>query len=172
VTVLGLDLSLSRSAAVVMPVPGFERVHAWVAETDYRGQVLLHRMAKWIDLVAEESGATSAFFEQHVIMRGAVLQAHALERIELVGALKLTLARRGIPVIAVVASSARKLLFGKLPRMKRPEIKKFVRHELRRMGAPETILAGEDEADAFVIANAGRHALGLPCFSVDGDSPR
>ena len=75
----------------------------------------------------------------------------------------MVLRRWGVAVIPIVASSARKLLFGPQRRMSTREWKLFIHASFREMGAPGTW--GEDERDAFCVANAGRHLLGAPCLA-------
>jgi hypothetical protein len=103
--------------------------------------------------------------EQHAF--GMSRGAYALERAELVGALKVMVYRRwGVEVLPVVASSARKLIFGPTKKTQtggKNGWKRFIEARFVDMGAPT--LWGEDERDAIVIGNALLHHMGRPCLA-------
>jgi hypothetical protein len=168
--ILGLDLSLKRSAFCRIPStwnPGeWNSVHTGVIPGEGVGIQRISTIVEVLYQVARKVAfgdmTGHVFVEQHAFaMAGG---AFALERAELVGAMKLKFYQSlDLVAVPVVASSARKTLFGKLPRMKRAEWKKFVVHELQKMGAPWD---DDDTCDAFVIANHGRGEVGLPVLSV------
>jgi hypothetical protein len=166
---MGLDLSLRRTAIAVVRSGRrksnlFDNAHVVVIEGGER--IGTPRIAYIVGEIRKEVVAevvTDAFVEQHAFSMGK--GSYALERAELVGAVKyMLLTDFGIEAVPVVASSARKLLFGKLPRMASKEIKRFVVNEFRKMGAPESWK--DDECDAMAIVNYGRGELGLPVWSV------
>jgi hypothetical protein len=168
-SVLGLDLSLRRTAAVCIPANwDHEWSRVWwhvpdSGETPHNPREAIVRMLKIASAVcffAQTQEAEHIFVEGHAFSMGG--GAYALERAELVGVVKAALFGDGHTVTPIVASSARKLLFGKLP-AKGAKVAAFTR--LRAMGCP--FAWKDDEADAFVIANAGRHALGLPCLAAE-----
>ena len=158
--VMGLDLSLRGSAMVVLEsdwTPGtWKRTRA---ERFTMAGLLAgdERVAAIVEGIHNNIGEVGhAFVEQHAFSAG--LLSHAMARAELVGAVKRELFRQyRITVVPVVASSARKTLFGKQPRMSRKEWKRFIWAQLDEMGAP---FEDEDTRDAFVIANAGWMQLG------------
>lgn len=77
---------------------------------------------------------------------------------ELAGVVKdRLLSELDVAVEAVPPLKARKLFLGRCPKGS----KKLVSQALERTGAP---FANEDECDAFVVANWGRHARGLPAM--------
>lgn len=162
---MGLDLSLRGAALVVLG-------RRWVP--GYWGHVLWERFTEAGELEGDERVAAivggvlghmtdvrDVFVEEHAFAMSAM--KHAFARAELVGAVKRAVyEHHGIRVVPVVASSARKLLFGKLPKMNREEIKATIRSGMEMMGSP---LPDEDTRDAFIIANAGRYKLGLSCLA-------
>jgi hypothetical protein len=167
---LGLDLSLRRSAFCFIPstwVPGnWRSLYTSPVEVDATGIKRICAIVEVISRVASE--IQQGELVKHVYVEqyawSASGNAGQAEIKELGGALKMRLYQHcDLEVVPVNASSARKTLFGKLPRMKRPEWKKFVVHELQKMGAPWD---DDDTCDAFVIANHGRGELGLPVLSV------
>lgn len=165
--VLGLDLSLRRTAAIVIP---YEWDFEWRSlkvcivggdcADDLRDQHA--RVEGIVDTLldfATRHRATHAFFEQHSFSKG--LMAYAMARAELVGVVKWELERHcRMLAVPVVASSARKLLFGKLPAK---DAKKHAVARVTAMGCPLTWK--DDEVDATVVANFGRHLLGLPALA-------
>jgi hypothetical protein len=82
-------------------------------------------------------------------------QAHTIA--EVAGVVRLELVRAGIEIRTVPASSARKLLLGKVPRS---DQKAAVYATLRSAGAP---IETYDEGDALACANYG--LCELKCFS-------
>lgn len=166
--VLGLDLSLRGAGAVVLPGhwdprnpwAGVELVRfteAGKLQGSERIQAIVHEI--WH--LAVRTGVTRSFVEEHSFSKG--LMQHAFARAELVGAVKHFL-RQSLEIETVphVASSARKLLFGPQPRRNSKEWKAFIAERLGALGAP---FPDEDTRDAFLIANAGRYTLGMPCLA-------
>jgi hypothetical protein len=168
---IGLDLSLRRSAFCVIPStwsPGdWERLHTGVVQPEGDGilriAAIIESFSMVVDGVYRGELVKHVFIEQYAwSAMGSSSKQH--EIMEMGGALKLRLYQKfGLFTTSFNASSARKTLFGKLPRMKRAEWKKFVVHQLQKMGAPWD---DDDTCDAFVIANHGRGELGLPVLSV------
>jgi hypothetical protein len=165
--VLGLDLSLTGSAAVVLP-KGWNPSAPWTAisfqrfgeQGALRGQERTSAIVHAVWKLAVREGVTKAFVEQYAFSFAPNAITHVAE---LVGAIKETLhTSLKIETVPIVASSARKLLFGKLPRMSRKETKALIKSEFEKLGAP---FPDEDTRDAFIVCNAARHTLGLPCLA-------
>lgn len=167
--VMGLDLSLTASAAVVIP-------HNWELGdwdsliTHVVGCSLLQEASpaeklSRIDSIsfeliqlARETRVTDIFVEQYAFSQ-MLTRAHALG--ELGGVVKLDLKRQlGIVAQPVVASQARKFLCGKVPRK---DGKKYVEAQLKLMGAK---FKSHDEGDAFTCANFGLSEIGLSALTV------
>jgi hypothetical protein len=172
VVVAGFDLSLTGPALVVLG-PGWSPVspmrgldaHDLSMGKEARLSARIRGIVKHALLALsphwdQESNDVRVFVEQHAF---ASMGSYALERAELVGALEYALREEfGLSTGRVVASSARKLVFGKMPRMRTKEWKKYIELELPKMGVE---IDDEDQRDAFVVANAGRYELGLPCLA-------
>ena len=164
-----MDLSLTGSAIVLLPAdwsPGDWRGIGWerfAEEGKLRGQARPSAIAKAVvSFVRKVEGEEppTVFVEQHSF--GAKSNS-VFDRAELVGAVKHELYTRfGIGVVPIVASHARKVLLGKLPRMTSKEVKAVIKIDLAKMGCE---LPDEDSRDAFICANAGRHELGLTCLA-------
>lgn len=160
IEIIGMDLSLRRSALVGLRDSSLEDARVVVIEPEG-----LDGVARIVEIVRQVKEFVSyspsenvhAYVEQHAFHMAT--GSYALERAELVGAVKVALATRGIAVCPVVASSARKLFFGKLPRMKREVYKKFLVHEFGKLGLGERF-PKDDECDAALIANWGHHDQG------------
>jgi Holliday junction resolvasome RuvABC endonuclease subunit len=163
---MGLDVSLRGTGWCVLPKewqPG-----SWwsvksgrlTEEGALEGMPRVEAAVKAVTERVVVYGVSAVFVEQYAFS----FSTNGITRVaELLGALRYELWKLdGIEVVPVVASSARKTLFGKLPRMVRKEIKQHVEHELGKMGAPKEW--SEDERDAFCIANHGRLVLTLPCL--------
>ena len=166
--IMGLDLSLTGSAACVLGA-------GWRPEDPWRG-IVLHRFGEEGKLegqarqtaivlgvwrIAVREGVSKAAVEEHAFSKGLMQRAFA--RAELVGAVKESLASIPLATVPIVASGARKLLFGAQHRMSTKEWKAFIGARFGEMGAPGMT---EDERDAIVIANAMRYRLGLPFLGV------
>lgn len=166
VAVMGIDLSFKNTAVVVLPAgwsPG-----DWCAVRSVRlseegklaGQERVEAIVARIYERIEVYGVERVFIENYAFS----FSANSITGIaEVVGALRhmVWCGRRQL-VVPIVASSARKTLLGRLPKMSRKEIKKHIEIELGKMGAS---FEDEDTRDAFVVANRGRHDLGLACLA-------
>jgi hypothetical protein len=166
--VMGLDMSLRGTGICILPGDWNPR-RAWqsiaLAQLGEIGKQLgiqrRSNIAHEVWRLAVREGVTHAFVEQHAFSAG--LMKHAMERAELVGAMKEVLWHSlQIEALPIVASSARKLLFGSLPRMDRKAGKAYIKQALESMGGS---FGDEDTRDAFIVANAGRAELGLPCLA-------
>lgn len=150
--VLGLDLSLTASAVVAVPLDwdgDFRRVQTLVVgerlhrdSTDAVRAMRTDMIASRVLAFAQSVGATSAWVEGYAYSQNVA--AHSLA--ELGGVVRLALVRAGIELHTVTASSARKLLLGKLPRGKQKEA---VQGALKAAGAPASW--SPDEFDAFAV---------------------
>jgi hypothetical protein len=176
-SVFGLDLSLRAPAWVFLP-PNWNPRDPWRGVTSQvvqmkkadedAGAKRLDRIVRTLEDFIETRWPVWAFnpprvfVEQHAF--GMATGAYALERAELVGAVKVMVMQRwSVETIPIVASGARKLLFGPQKRMTSKEWKQFIAARFAEMNdAPAW---GEDERDAFVIANSARHLLGRPCLA-------
>ena len=167
--VLGIDPSLRGAALVVMrrgwdPRDPWRRLwwHRFDAEGKLAGQERIVAIAIGIWKTAVREGVEHAFIEQHSF--SAALGAYALERAELVGAIRRELwSIDRMEAEPVVASGARRLLFGRQSRMSSKEWKRFIGERFAEMGAPDMT---EDERDAMVVANGGRYARRLSFMGV------
>lgn len=165
--VVGLDLSLRSTGACFVPA-GWEgdtracAVGGWGRESDGTARDKARRMS-------EISAGVLAFVAQHVSPGGTVWaeeyafakggQAHAAALRELGGAVKVKLYEElDVEVIPVVASQARKMLLGKLPRK---DVKEYVLRNLERLRG-EMPYWTDDQKDALVVANYGVGLLNLP----------
>jgi Holliday junction resolvasome RuvABC endonuclease subunit len=172
-TVLGLDLSLRGAGLVAVPVDwggNWTRIdRATVGHPLHRDASDADRIGRLVRL----SGEIVAFAERYGCMTAAVEQysftsrhAHAHSLGELGGVVKVLLTSRvGIPVESVPAASARKLLLGRVPRK---DVKAHTRAALTRMGLPAAW--GDDEADAFVVANWVLAGLGGSALAVPSEA--
>lgn len=173
--VLGIDPSLTRSAAVIIP-PDWE-LGDWKAlrftsygeePPDRKGLDVLsyereriERMRRTADVLVEFASKTPGrlrgFVEGYGYNMGGA-GAHSLA--EFGGILRSRfLSRLGLALEPVAEASARKLLLGKLP----PKDRKLaVQLALGKVGAP----FNSDECDAFAIAGYGLSELGLTALSL------
>lgn len=163
--ILGLDLSPTASAAVVVPL---DWAGDWcciarltVGEslprnaTDTARAKRCESIAMKLVDFATSHGVTQAWIEGYAFRRAD--QAHTIA--EVGGVVRVELVRAGIEVRSVPASSARKLLLGKVPKS---DPKAAVYAALRAAGAPiETF----DEGDALCVANFGLSDAGCFCFA-------
>jgi Holliday junction resolvasome RuvABC endonuclease subunit len=171
--VLGLDLSVRRSGAVVVP-EGWKlgeweslRVIATGADLEQLATPLekarrRRNIAEELVIFARTHGVSHVFVEEYAF---GVHQNRAHELAELGGVVKDYFLGMDLAVRPIVASSARKLLFGTVPRQPKGQMKKYLMARWAEMGAP---FHGDDEGDAFAVANAGLDALGLECLSSPG----
>lgn len=169
--VMGLDLSLTASAAVVIPhkwkLGDWKRLKTHVVGSNLLQEASQNDKLARLDLISLElvyfaraNKVTHICVEQYAFSQ-KLTRAHALG--ELGGVVKLDLKRElGIVAEPVVASSARKFLCGKLPQK---DVKAFVIAQLKMMGAN---FKTDDEADAFVVANWCLSETGQVALSVGG----
>ena len=165
--VMGLDLSLRGSAAVVLP-KGWNPAKPWEGISFERfgepgkleGEERVDAIVERVAFLMAAHDVDRVFIEQYAFS----FSANAITAIaELVGVVKHYVWTHHLTtVVPIVASSARKTFFGPLPRMSRKEVKAFIGFELDKLGAP---FANEDTRDAFLVGNAGRHKLGLVCLA-------
>ncbi len=166
--IMGLDLSLTSSAAVVIPndwkgfafksLPTVTEGEKLTREaTEEQRLERLYNINYAITHFVRIHCVTHVFVEQYAFRQGAS-QAHAIG--ELGGLVKSTLYNMRLPIRTVVASQARKFMFGKIPAK---DAKMYVQQRLVQMGA---IFTTEDEGDALVVANYGRSELDLPALSM------
>jgi Holliday junction resolvasome RuvABC endonuclease subunit len=165
-TLLGLDLSLTASAVVAVPLDwdgNWSRVRSCVtgeklersasdAERAHRTERIAARLVSF----ARSVGATHAFVEGYAY--GLRTSAHSLG--ELGGVVRLALVTAGLELATVNMGTARKLLLGVCPRS---SAKVAVAETLRAAGAPRAWSL--DESDAFAVANFGLSELGGYCFA-------
>ncbi len=166
--VLGLDLSLTCSAAVLIPKNWDHDFKSLITTTigyplkkDADEMLRLERLINIGDALAGfafDNRVTHVFVEQYAFSSMAS-QAHAIG--ELGGYVKTVFHKACLPVKTVVASQARKHLFGKIPRQ---DAKLYVGQRLVQMGAR---FRTNDEGDAAVVANYGCHMLGWPALAYE-----
>lgn len=190
--VLGLDLSLTAAAAVVLPAdwePGDWNLPSLVVappepEEDAdafharRTGVIANALLRF----AVEHCVTHVYVEDYayspqatrgraVAELGGVVKDYFLRRTRVAwAALKQPLVPRPpheLIVHPVNMAAARKALLGHVPskRTSGVAVKDYVNEKLARMGASFGTM---DEGDAFVVANYGRALLGLPYVGVGG----
>lgn len=176
--VLGLDLSLTRAAAVLVPLDfrgDYARVLSIVA--GHALQSAVDQLAR--DARCRELSETVEEFVFGVPLAGAFVEDYAFTRAhgahqlgELRGVLRRTLnARYGWAPTPVNSATVRKLFFGKVP--KKPEgarsdwLKAFILASVRETGAP---FKTHDEADAFLVANWGLSEVGGVALTVSPES--
>lgn len=163
-TILGLDLSLTASAAVAVPLDwdgDWSRVRSLVVGEKLRREASDAERARRTETIAarivafaRSTGATRAFIEGYAY--GLKTSAHSLG--ELGGVVRLELVRAGFELTTVPMQTARKLLLGRCPRQ---GAKVAVAETLKAAGARFESL---DECDAMAAANWGLSELGAYCF--------
>lgn len=174
--VMGLDLSLTRSAALLIPL-SFGNDKSWsdikckvfgydlVSDAIERARMdrCLH-IAKTVVEFAAANQVMAVFVEQYAFNRAF----NAARLGELGGIVKTQMILSlGMCPKPLTATAARKLVLGRLPSAKSMGVKslpkgfqkKYTRESLLSAGAPGSWK--DDECDAFVIANAGLHECGL-----------
>jgi hypothetical protein len=173
--VLGLDLSLRATAMTAIPeawakgrrrfdwklirfgtIGGSLAKTSTIAEQIARAEQIAWTVAQF----ARDVGATDVFVEEYAFSQN---QAGARLVAELGGIVKrkLVVELGHKAIAAVIASSARKLAFGKIARG--TDMKKLVASRLEAVGAP---FENGDERDAWVIANYGLTECGLPAMTI------
>lgn len=163
---MGLDVSLKGTGICVLPTDwapgdwGSVKSVRLGDEGELGGMDRVTEIARRIQERVSVYGVNRAAIENYAFS----FSANAITVVaELVGAIRYELwTGQNLLVRPIVASSARKTLFGAQRRMNRKEVKHFISIEMKKMGCP---LESEDERDAFIIANRLRHDLGLPCLA-------
>jgi hypothetical protein len=163
---MGLDLSATHAAAVVVPLGwdgDFRRVRTLVTgeslprdASDEQRARRCERVATALVGFARANAVTEVWIEGYAFAQRT--SAHTLA--EVGGVVRLEFVRAGIAIHTANMGTARKLLLGKLP----SKGAKFAAHAaLHAAGSPAWT---HDEADAFVCANLGlsEHA-GAYCFA-------
>lgn len=149
------DLDPRRVRAVTLAVP--LRKDATTREQVERLRSLALDVRTW----AVRVGATRAWVESY-----AFNMAHGAHYLaELGGVVKLELMREcGLDIAVANMSSARKLLYGRIPPRGIPQAqrKAWLLEPLRLAGLQ---LDNDNEGDAFCVANWGLSELGAPCFA-------
>jgi hypothetical protein len=178
--VVGFDLSLRAPAACFIP-PGWalgdwacadfgyetfdprhevrDEEHAELRAAYRRIGAIVHWAADFVEMHQNRHACpVEVFVENYAFSKSS---SSVTKLAELGGAMRFHfyVARRTV-VRSVVASSARKLILGKLPRK---DVKTVTQQALWDHGAP---FADGDQADSFVVANAGLSELGLPFLSL------
>jgi hypothetical protein len=165
-TLMGLDLSVTHAAAVVVPLGwdgDFRRVRTLVTggslprgASDEQRARRCENIATALVAFARAHAVTEVWIEGYAFAQRT--SAHTLA--EVGGVVRLEFVRAGVQLHTANMGTARKLLLGKLPR----KGAKFAAHAaLHAAGSPAWT---HDEADAFVCANLGlsEHA-GAYCFA-------
>lgn len=159
---MGIDCSLSKPAAIVIPrewapASGLAWLPRREGILERKEEHVLDRMARIAEMLtdfAREQDVDRVYIEQYAYNQ--MKQANHAVLIELGGVVKRAFwVVRRETLEPVIATQARKLLVGKLPRS---DSKVYVHQQLYAMGAPHEW--GGDACDAFVVANWGRHAMG------------
>jgi|SRR5882672_709621 len=171
--IVGFDLSLTAPAACFIP-QGWElgdwltlRFETYVGGDDALVKTGVDALAWQYRRLIKISGWARNFVlekrAQHTFVEGYAFSKHSssVTRLaELGGVCRVELFTYGRTLRPVVASSARKLILGKLPR---EDVKRVTHQAIWDHGAP---FADGDQVDAFVVANAGLSELGLPFLSL------
>lgn len=163
--VLGLDLSLSGSAAVLLPERW--RPGSWDFPTERVGHRLPRDASpeeladRLVDIVGALVFFARRYAAAHVFLEGGSYGQQGLALEGLKGAVRFALrAELGLAARSVAPVTARKYLLGggKLPRGK-GVVQALVHQRLRDAGAA---WGPSDYGDAFVVASFGRTEIGLP----------
>ncbi len=170
--VVGLDLSLSHTGIVVLPVDWEPSPRPWVMNYGHAGSSLsdvasaadkamrLRSIVQEICSYVFDPGnkVVVVFCEDHAY---GLAGKRGIQLAELHGAVKYGLLRLGVVVIPVNVSRVRRLLLGKRGNAK--GVKKEVFRRLKAAGAP---FDSDDLSDAFAVANFGRSELGLSAMTL------
>lgn len=166
---IGLDLSLRRSAMVAVPTSWDGRMSSVVTSVFEppkvaRGDMIaslqrLHGLLEWSRSLPWELGPA---FSERPAYRGSFV-AHSLG--EGIGAVKVGLFEHGCLVHEVEASAARKLLLGYNP-SGRELAKKVVMSAWSSLGFPRA--GDEDVCDAMTVLNYAMHRHGGFFFASGG----
>lgn len=158
-SVLGLDLSLTRTAAVLLPTDwagdwGDVRVLTSGASLPndasemMRNARIVH-IVNDLDSFLDDTTVEAAFVEGYSF--GNAQRAHQLG--ELRGVVRWHLVRRfQLAPKPVAPSSVRKLFFGAVPKERGDALKKHILSTVNALGAE---FKSHDVADAFLVANYG-----------------
>jgi len=169
--IMGLDLSLRGPALCCLPIdwiPGdweslgsYQRLHT----EEMRGHERVDFIVDVIESMVIAESVRYVFIEEYAFSYNT---SSVTMLAELGGAVKRMLRKNHkiIPV-SVVASSARKLLFGTIHRMKKAELKEYIMAQMVKMGAP--FGDNHDLCDAFVVANFGLSHFGRPCLMQESE---
>lgn len=176
-TVVGLDLSLTASAACAMPL-GWDQnlkklrthIFGYKLEAEAPQKERIARMVSIADGILEfcrEVQARFVYCEDHAFGAGG---RNANQTIEMTGIVKARLFDEwGVVVQPIVVSSARKTLLQHVPRgVGKGFAKKFTVRNVKRLGGP-TASWTEDEVDAFVVTNHGLMLLGGTAMTFEGE---
>jgi Holliday junction resolvasome RuvABC endonuclease subunit len=129
----------------------------WPGETEAdKADRLLDISNRMLNFVLAGS-VKNVFVENYAFSRSS---SSVTKLAELGGAIRVLFRMRDLVLRPVVASSARKLLLGKLPRK---NAKVAVQQALYAHGA---LFHNDDECDAYVVANFGMSELGLTAMSL------
>jgi hypothetical protein len=157
-----LDISLTGTGACVLPAT-WNPADPWLgiawerfgAAGKLQGEERVEGILEGV-MHTLPSNHAGVFYEEYSFSKQ---HGKTRERAELTGVIRRELfTRYEIRMIPIVASAARKLLFGKTQSMNTDEWKTVIKYELEMMGSP---IDDADSRDAFVVANAGRHHLGM-----------
>jgi hypothetical protein len=174
---VGLDLSLTAPAACCIPRGwrigdwGALDVVAWEPPKveDQGDQGALYARLTWIVDAVAKFVSRSTIHEVPPVRPVVSAEQYAFSRssssvtklAELGGAVRVDLWRRRIVVCPLVASSARKLLLGKLPKKGAKDATQFA---LWEAGAPKTWSG--DILDSFAISNLALSDYGAPALTL------
>jgi hypothetical protein len=173
-TIIGLDLSLRGPAAVAIP---FDWAFDWklqhatfgyelkepTEETRIERLLTISRDVRMfirrnLPKGAADASGVKVYVENYAFSRSS---SSVTKLAELGGIVRGEVWREfGLTLTPVTASSARKLFLGHCPK----GAKEMVEAELAGLDAP---FKGNDECDAFVVANFGRAEHGLAAFTLN-----
>lgn len=175
--VVGLDLSLTATAACALPMPwdgSVARIRTRIFGSKLTNDATPEQQAERRAAIADgvlafcrEVEATHVGYEEYAHNMSA--QKNAAMTRELGGVVKdrLFVGWTVVPV-AIVASSARKILLGVIPKQGKGQTKPYVVRNVKRLGAPVDGWT-DDEIDAFVVANAMLERAGSTALFFQGE---
>lgn len=172
-TCVGLDLSLTASAACAVPLNwnhDLALVKTYIVgrklTLEATPQDALDRMLEIADGIFEFCRTVQArhvWIEQHAF---GAQGRNANQTIEMTGIVKAKLYEDwGIVVVPIVASSARKILLQRLPRK---DVKKFAVRNIKRLGGQAATWT-DDQCDAFCVVNAALMKIGGTAMTFLGE---
>ena len=172
-TVVGLDLSLTGTAACALPIGWDHDMYrartmkaGYMLPNDSTPEAYVQRLVSIVDAVVEFCQRRKAkyVFVEGYAFSAMLSRAHSLG--ELGGVVKKDVYIRLQKVVTpIVVSRARKILLQKLPRA---DSKKFTIKNVKRLEGPSWGWS-EDECDSFVIANAGLMMTGGVAMTFPGE---